>query len=68
LFGWLSRSLWARMDVRELKNKLDTCLNGKQPVIAVVAVIGSTEESNLAYGSTRKSSRTWATMRLLASK
>jgi glutamate/tyrosine decarboxylase-like PLP-dependent enzyme len=35
----------ARMDVGELKNRLETCLAAKQPVIAVVAVIGSTEES-----------------------
>ena len=37
--------LQARMDVGELKKKLDKCLEDKQPVIAVVAVIGSTEES-----------------------
>jgi glutamate/tyrosine decarboxylase-like PLP-dependent enzyme len=37
--------LQARMDVGELKKKLDQCLDEKQPVIAVVAVIGSTEES-----------------------
>src|SRR5207245_10530046 len=37
--------LQARMDVGELKKKLDECLDEKQPVIAVVAVIGSTEES-----------------------
>ena len=37
--------LRARMDVGELKKKLEKCLGDKQPVIAVVAVIGSTEES-----------------------
>ncbi len=37
--------LQARMDVHRLKSALDECLANKQPVIAVVAVIGSTEES-----------------------
>ncbi len=37
--------LQARMDVAELKKELETSVADKQPVIAVVAVIGSTEES-----------------------
>lgn len=37
--------LQARMAVNELKHRLDQCLANKTPVIAVVAVIGSTEES-----------------------
>ena len=37
--------LQARMDVDALENALDACLADKQPVISVVAVIGSTEES-----------------------
>jgi glutamate/tyrosine decarboxylase-like PLP-dependent enzyme len=35
----------ARLDVAELRNRLDQCLAAQQPVIAVVAVIGTTEES-----------------------
>jgi glutamate/tyrosine decarboxylase-like PLP-dependent enzyme len=35
----------ARMDIGALKKQLDLCLSQKQPVIAVIAVIGSTEES-----------------------
>jgi glutamate/tyrosine decarboxylase-like PLP-dependent enzyme len=38
-------NLQARMDVGELKKKLDACLDRKQPVISVIAVMGSTEES-----------------------
>jgi glutamate/tyrosine decarboxylase-like PLP-dependent enzyme len=37
--------LQARMDVNDLKGKLLACKRAKQPVIAVVVVIGSTEES-----------------------
>lgn len=36
-----------RMKVSELETLLDRCLNKKQPVITVVAVIGSTEESSI---------------------
>jgi Pyridoxal-dependent decarboxylase conserved domain len=35
----------ARMDVQHLRDTLQQCLDNKVPVIAVVAVIGSTEES-----------------------
>ena len=35
----------ARMDVDLLRAELDRCLDAKQPVIQVVAVVGSTEES-----------------------
>jgi hypothetical protein len=35
----------ARMDVDLLRAELDRCLDEKQPVIQVVAVVGSTEES-----------------------
>ena len=35
----------ARMDVDLLRAELDRCLDGKRPVIQVVAVVGSTEES-----------------------
>ncbi|KAL4225697.1 hypothetical protein ACF0H5_016386 [Mactra antiquata] len=35
----------ARMDIEDLKSKLDYCLRTKTPVISVVAVIGTTEES-----------------------
>lgn len=35
----------ARMDVVHLEGTLQACLNHRKPVIAVVAVIGSTEES-----------------------
>jgi glutamate/tyrosine decarboxylase-like PLP-dependent enzyme len=35
----------ARMDLTLLRRELDRCLDGKRPVIQVVAVIGSTEES-----------------------
>ena len=34
-----------RMDLRALRRHLDSCLKERRPVIAVVAVIGSTEES-----------------------
>lgn len=37
--------LQARMDVTHLRSMLQTCLEKRTPVIAVVAVIGSTEES-----------------------
>jgi glutamate/tyrosine decarboxylase-like PLP-dependent enzyme len=37
--------LQARMDVGMLTDALNDCLKNRQPVIAVVAVIGSTEES-----------------------
>ena len=37
--------LQARMAVDELEHRLDQCLASKTPVIAVIAVIGSTEES-----------------------
>ncbi|KAL4225690.1 hypothetical protein ACF0H5_016379 [Mactra antiquata] len=35
----------ARMDIKDLKRKLDYCLKTETPVISVVAVIGTTEES-----------------------
>jgi len=35
----------ARMDIVELRAQVDRCLEGKRPVIQVVAVVGSTEES-----------------------
>jgi glutamate/tyrosine decarboxylase-like PLP-dependent enzyme len=35
----------ARMDIDLLRAELDRCLDGKRPVIQVVAVVGSTEES-----------------------
>jgi glutamate/tyrosine decarboxylase-like PLP-dependent enzyme len=35
----------ARMDIKHLRTKLDECLEKKQPVIMVVVVLGSTEES-----------------------
>lgn len=35
----------ARMDMTDLRKKLDLCLENKIPVLNVVAVIGSTEES-----------------------
>jgi len=35
----------ARMNIELLEKKLKECVNNKQPVIAVVAVIGTTEES-----------------------
>lgn len=35
----------ARMDMTDLRSKLDKCLKNKIPVMNVVAVIGSTEES-----------------------
>ena len=35
----------ARLDIDELRKQLDECLEDEQPVVAVVAVIGSTEES-----------------------
>ena len=35
----------ARMDVDLLREELDRCLDAKRPVIQVVAVVGSTEES-----------------------
>ena len=35
----------ARMDIDRLREELDKCLDAKQPVIQVVAVVGSTEES-----------------------
>ena len=35
----------ARMDVQQLRAVLDECLQAKRPVIQVVAVVGSTEES-----------------------
>jgi glutamate/tyrosine decarboxylase-like PLP-dependent enzyme len=35
----------ARMDVDELRGQLDRCLDEKRPVLQVVAVMGSTEES-----------------------
>ena len=37
--------LEARMDVDELRAQLDRCLDEKRPVLQVVAVMGSTEES-----------------------
>ena len=33
------------MDLEDLRKKLQDCLNNRVPVIAVVAVIGSAEES-----------------------
>jgi glutamate/tyrosine decarboxylase-like PLP-dependent enzyme len=41
----ISVDLEGRMDLDDLKMKLQKCLNNKQPVITVVAVIGTTEES-----------------------
>ncbi|MGE5340989.1 MAG: pyridoxal phosphate-dependent decarboxylase family protein [Candidatus Omnitrophota bacterium] len=35
----------ARMSISDLKTKLDACFNNKQPVIMVVVVLGSTEQS-----------------------
>jgi glutamate/tyrosine decarboxylase-like PLP-dependent enzyme len=35
----------ARMDINDLRRHLETCLAEKRPVIAVVVVIGTTEES-----------------------
>jgi glutamate/tyrosine decarboxylase-like PLP-dependent enzyme len=35
----------ARQDMEELKQKLEDCFRKKRPVVAVVAVIGTTEES-----------------------
>jgi glutamate/tyrosine decarboxylase-like PLP-dependent enzyme len=35
----------ARMDVKHLRTQLDKCLTAKQPILMVVVVLGSTEES-----------------------
>ncbi|SMF48374.1 Glutamate decarboxylase and related PLP-dependent proteins [Alteromonadaceae bacterium Bs31] len=35
----------ARMDIRDLRKQLDSCLRDRRPVIMVVAVLGTTEES-----------------------
>ncbi|MDD4446415.1 MAG: pyridoxal-dependent decarboxylase, partial [Methanothrix sp.] len=35
----------ARMDIKHLRTQLDKCLAAKQPVLMVVVVLGSTEES-----------------------
>lgn len=34
----------ARVDLKDLESRLQTCLENEQPVYAVVAIIGSTEE------------------------
>jgi len=35
----------ARMDIKDLRSKLDKCLENNQPILMVVVVLGSTEES-----------------------
>jgi len=35
----------ARMDIKHLRTQLDKCLSARQPVLMVVVVLGSTEES-----------------------
>jgi len=35
----------ARQDLNDLRRHLDSCLTGKNPIVAVVCVIGTTEES-----------------------
>ena len=37
----------ARVDLEDLSNKLQACLDDKEPVYAVVAIIGSTEEGSV---------------------
>lgn len=37
----------ARVDLEDLEKKLQSCLDNKQPVYAVVAIIGSTEEGSV---------------------
>jgi hypothetical protein len=37
----------ARMEIKELRTKLEDCLQEHIPVLAVIAVIGSTEESSI---------------------
>ena len=37
----------ARVDLEDLRNKLQACLDNKEPVYAVVAIIGSTEEGSV---------------------
>ena len=37
----------ARVDLEDLRNKLQVCLDNKESVYAVVAIIGSTEEGSV---------------------